>query len=128
MDYKKTFTKTITDARTPLRGCVEVFNYIAFSRYFEHRALHETIDSGVYTNDEEDWTVTKISDLIEELYYWLSCYYESGHCRHEEEFADRLLLIRGIETLKVYSNPFESHWLSYIPKNKDTQGLFKEVV
>lgn len=126
MDYRKSFAKTISNAKNILAGCVKVFNSIAFDRYFEHMALNETSNPGVYTNGEGDWVVTKIEDLVVELSYWLSCYYEAGHCRHDEEFSDRIMLIRGLEAILPYCRAMTKDWFRYIPENKDTERIFRE--
>lgn len=51
--------------------------------------------------DSENHEYHSIDDFCVEVEYWLSYYYESGHCRHEEEFKDRKAFIKYLEVFKV---------------------------
>ena len=47
-------------------------------------------------------TTQEIDDFCAEASYWLSCYYESGHCRHEEEYTHRKAFIKFLDVFKPF--------------------------
>ena len=67
-------------------------------------------------------TTQEIDDFCAEASYWLSCYYESGHCRNEgEEFKDRKAFIKFLDVFKPFCKEKHTKW---IPYNEETKFLF----
>lgn len=124
INYKKLFRDMMKDNPDKLSAAVECFNFVADRRYFEHMKIAE-IDGKLLMGEREE-VVTSPVQIIRELLYWLSCYYESGNIRHDEEFSDRKLLIRCAEVFKEnFPEEFRvamKEW--YIPNKNETQSLF----
>lgn len=95
--------------------------------FFEHEEVHWDEEHQFYVEAESDEnTYESVDDFCGEISYWLSCYYESGHCRHEDEYADRLSFIKF---LKVFvplcsDKPVNLGFTRWIPRKTETEFLF----
>jgi hypothetical protein len=97
------------------------FNELMNGYYLEHEEVHFNCDDGSWV-DNDGCKYSSIDDFCEEVSYWLSCYYESGHCRHEgEEYKDRKAFIKYLEVFKSSCKEKHTRW---IPHNKETEFLF----
>ena len=97
------------------------FNEFANGYYLEHEEVHFDSDMKAWI-DTEGNSYKSIDDFCQEVSYWLSCYYEGGHCRHEEEYNDRRAFLKYMEVFKDYCKEKHTHW---IPYNKETAFLFE---
>lgn len=62
------------------------FNSVMYDICCEHLVLPgEPGDMRQYYGVEDGVTV---GWMLHEAKYWLSCYYEPGHCRHDDKFID----------------------------------------
>lgn len=95
------------------------FNELMNGYYLEHEAVSFDPDKGWV--DSENYEYHSIDDFCSEVEYWLSCYYESGHCRHEEEFKDRKAFIKYLEVFKSSCKEKHHKW---VPLNPETKFLF----
>ena len=102
MDYNKKFKNIMFKANNPMEGAKDIFNEVSYERSFEHRALKDD-GSGGYISDDGEWSPETVSDIIDELEYWYSLYFEEGHIRHDEEFKERHLLKKAIDFLEPYA-------------------------
>lgn len=102
MDYNKLFTKIMYNAKNPMEGAVNIFNEVANRRYLEYEVLHDNGNEN-YIDSEDSWNPKTVSDIIKELKYWYSLYFEEGHIRHDEEYSDRHLFKKAIDFLEPYA-------------------------
>lgn len=111
--------ETVKDNSTELLSvAVKYWNELALGYCIEHEELKS--ENGKYINDEKSFTVESIEDVLTECIYWLSCYYENGHCRKEDEYNDRKAFIKFLTVFLPYSNITR---LYDIPSDKDTNSL-----
>lgn len=102
MDYNKAFTKMMYTSDNPLDGAVLIFNEIADKRDFTHRSLKRS-ENGELISQDGNWDPKSVKDIIDELEYWYSLYFEEGSIRHDEEYRDRHLIKKAIDFLEAYS-------------------------
>ena len=106
--------------------CAKYFNEIVNRYYIEFEEVHWNNEKHAYHDyDEPDNLYKTVDDFCSEIAYWLSCYYESGHCRHEEEYKDRFAFIKF---LKVFyplcsETKYIKHWL---PCRDEVRFLYQE--
>lgn len=114
----RTMIKTLANAKSDKERfdlAAKYWNELAMGYCIEHEYVIE--QNGIYVEDEgKDNKYESISDFVGEAAYWLSCYFESGHCRHEEEFQDRFAFAKFIKVFKPYvdKETFDKvtrHWL-----------------
>lgn len=96
------------------------FNELMSGYYLDHEIVSFDSDKGSYI-DSEGYEYKSIDDFCSEVEYHLSCYYESGHVRHEEEFKDRKAFIKYLEVFKTDCKEKHHKW---VPYNSETKFLF----
>lgn len=97
------------------------FNELANGYGLEHEEVHFDCDLDAWI-DTEGNSYKSIDDFCQEVSYWLSCYYEGGHCRHEEEFYDRKAFLKYMKAFKTFCKEKHTNW---IPYKKETAFLFE---
>ena len=102
--------------------CEKYWNELANGYYLEHKEVHfdPSKDAWVESESAEN-SYSTVDDFCEEASYWLSCYYENEHCRHEEEFKDRKAFIKFLDAFKPFCKEKHTKW---IPYNEETKFLF----
>lgn len=102
--------------------CAKFWNELANGYYLEHEEVHfdPSKDAWVESESAEN-SYSTVDDFCEEASYRLSCYYEGGHCRNEEEFKDRKAFIKFLDVFKPFCNEKHTKW---IPYNEETKFLF----
>lgn len=125
---RKTVEEYKNSNRDLLPLAVEYWNELASGYYLENSILsyYENTIGSCYKNDENDFIVTSIDDIISEVIYWLSCYYEDGNTRKEDEFNDRKAFIKFLSVfIPLSENNFLSEFKKWrIPCNNDTMELY----
>lgn len=99
--------------------CAKYWNELALGYYIEHEEVHFDPSKDVWVESEsaENFYST-VDDFCAEASYWLSCYYESGHCRHEEEYAHRKSFLKFLEVFKPFCKEKHTKWIPYIEETK----------
>lgn len=97
------------------------FNELMNGYGLEFNVVHFDCDKEGAWVDSENHEYHSIDDFCSEMEYWLSCYYESGHCRHEEEYKDRKAFIKYLEVFKSSCKEKHHKW---VPYNSETKFLF----
>lgn len=124
---KPTMIKTVHSAMMSksdlLAQGAKYFNELANGYYFEYEEVHFDCDKDAWVESDGNKSYSTIDDFCAEISYWLSCYYESGNCRHDEEFAHRKAFIKYLEVFKPFCKEKHTRW---IPHNKETEFLFKD--
>ena len=120
---KPTMIKTINSAKDNsaelLAICAKYWNELANGYYLEHEEVHFDADKDAWVESESvENTYSTVDDFCAEASYWLSCYYESGHCRHEEEFKDRKAFIKFLDVFKPFCKEKHTKWIPYIEETK----------
>ena len=87
--------------------CAKYWNELANGYYLEHEEVH-------FDADKDAWVESESAEAS----YWLSCYYECGHCRHEEEFKDRKAFIKFLDVFKPFCKEKHTKWIPYIEETK----------
>ena len=102
--------------------CAKYWNELANGYYLKYEEVHfdPSKDAWVESESAEN-SYSTVDDFCTEASYWLSCYYENGHCRHEEEFKDRKAFVKFLDVFKPFCK--EKH-TKYIPYNEETKFLF----
>lgn len=123
---KKIVSEYIQYKKDLLPLCVEYWNELANSYFIEYEELN--FNGSYYENGEKSLEVYNIDDLVLECIYWLSCYYENGNIRHDEEYNDRKAFIKFLTVFIPYSSLDYSDNMKRleIPCNKETEILFVE--
>ena len=105
---------------TELLGiCAKYWNELALGYYIEHEEVHWDADKDAWVEDDISIEPYKtVDDFCKEASYWLSCYYECGHCRHEEEFKDRNAFLKFLEVFKPFCKEKHTKWIPYIEETK----------
>ena len=99
--------------------CAKFWNELANGYYLEHEEVHFDADKDAWVeSDNEGNTYSTVDDFCAEASYWLSCYYESGHCRHEEEYAHRKAFIKFLDVFKPFCKEKHTKWIPYIEETK----------
>ena len=100
--------------------CAKYWNELANGYYLEHEEVHFDADKDAWV--ESDVSVEPyrtVDDFCKEASYWLSCYYESGHCRNEgEEYKDRKAFLKYLEVFKPFCKEKHTKWIPYIEETK----------
>ena len=100
--------------------CAKYWNELANGYYLEHEEVHFDADKDAWV--ESDTSVEPyrtVDDFCKEASYWLSCYYESGHCRNEgEEYKDRKAFLKYLEVFKPFCKEKHTKWIPYIEETK----------
>ena len=94
------------------------FNELANGYGFEYEEVHFDCDKDAWIESDGEKLYSSIDDFCDEFYYWLSCYYESGHCRHEEEYKDRKVFLKYLEVFKSSCKEKHTKWIPYIEETK----------
>lgn len=97
------------------------FNELANGYFFECEEVHFDNDKKCWMESDNSYFYETIDDFCSEVSYFLSCYYECGHCRHEDEYNDRKAFIKYLEVFKPFCK--EKH-TKYIPYKEETKFLF----
>lgn len=97
------------------------FNELMSGYGLEFNIVHFDCDKDSWISSDGFMEHKSIDDFCSEVEYWLSCYYESGHCRHEEEFKDRKAFIKYLEVFKSSCKEKHHKW---VPLNPETKFLF----
>lgn len=113
--------KSISDDEL-LKVCADYFNELANGYYFEYEEVHFDENTKTYLESDGSKSYSSVNDFCNEIAYWLSCYYESGNTRYEDEYNDRKAFLKFLEVFKPYCEKINLDW---IPMNKDTEFLFK---
>jgi hypothetical protein len=100
--------------------CAKYWNELANGYYLEHEEVHWNADKDAWVeSDNKGNTYSTVDDFCAEASYWLSCYYESGHCRNEgEEFKDRKAFIKFLDVFKPFCKEKHTKWIPYIEETK----------
>lgn len=121
---KPTMVKSVFHAsvlgETELLGiCAKYWNELALGHYIEHEEVHWDADKDAWVEDDTSIEPYKtVDDFCKEASYWLSCYYEGGHCRHEEEFKDRKAFLKFLKVFKPFCKEKHTKWIPYIEETK----------
>ena len=75
---------------------------------------HVTIGTD-WSESTENWN---LRDMVAEADYWLSTYYENGHCNYDLRFEDRKMWVAQTGYLKR----FILHWLPYVEDIQCAEG------
>lgn len=121
---KPTMLKAIAEAsnRDELTAlAVKYWNELALGYFIEHKEL-ERQEDGSYNCSEETFPVNDVSDIYDEMLYWLSCYYERGNVRHDEEHHDRHAFLKFAEVFRPYVGDLRNEW--GIPRKDENRFLF----
>ena len=124
---KPQMKKAVAEAKTAeelMVLAVKYWNELANGYFIEHEELSLQED-GSYNCAENNFRVNDISDIYGEALYWLSCYYEPGNVRHDEEHHDRHSFLKFCEVFRPYVGGVEavaSHW--GIPRKPENEFLF----
>ena len=94
------------------------FNELANGYGFEYEEVHFDCDKDAWIESDSEKSYSSIDDFCDEISYWLSCYYESGHCRHEEEYKDRKAFLKYLEVFKPSCKETHTKWIPYIEETK----------
>ena len=94
------------------------FNELANGYFFEYEEVHFDADKDTWIESDGENSYSSIDDFCDEVSYWLSCYYESGHCRHEEEYKDRKAFLKYLEVFKPHCKEKHTKWIPYIEETK----------
>jgi hypothetical protein len=99
--------------------CAKYWNELANGYYLEYKEVHFDAgnDAWVESEDAEN-SYSTVDDFCDEASYWLSCYYEGGHCRHEEEYAHRKAFIKFLDVFKPFCKEKHTKWIPYIEETK----------
>lgn len=100
--------------------CAKYWNELANGYYLEHEEVHfdPSKDAWVESESAEN-SYSTVDDFCAEASYWLSCYYENGHCRNEsEEFKDRKAFIKFLDVFKPFCKEKHTKWIPYIGETK----------
>ena len=99
--------------------CAKYWNELALGYYLEHEEVHFDSDKKVWVEHESaENSYSSVDDFCAEASYWLSCYYESGHCRHEEEYAHRKAFIKFLDVFKPFCKEKHTKWIPYVEETK----------
>ena len=98
------------------------FNELANGYFFEYEEVHFDCDKDAWIESDGEKSYSSIDDFCDEISYWLSCYYESGHCRHDEEYKDRKAFLKYLEVFKPHCKEKHNRW---IPYKEETKFLFE---
>ena len=124
---KPTMLKALDNAKTRdeiMALAVEYWNELALGYFIEHEELVYDKERALYCEVENrDRTYSDVSDIYGEELYWLSCYYESGNLRHDEEHHDRHAFLKFAEVFRPYVGSLEGY-LSGIPRKEENAFLF----
>ena len=102
--------------------CAKYWNELANGYYLEYKEVHFDPSKDAWVESENDEnSYSTVDDFCDEASYWLSCYYESGHCRHEEEYAHRKAFIKFLDVFKPFCKEKHTKW---IPCIEETKFLF----
>ena len=83
--------------------CAKYWNELANGYYLEYEEVHFDPSKDAWVESENDEnSYSTVDDFCDEASYWLSCYYESGHCRHEEEYTHRKAFIKFLDVFKPF--------------------------
>ena len=125
---KPQMKKAVAEAKTReelVALAVKFWNELALGYCIEHKELALQSD-GSYNCEENTFHVADVSDVYEEALYWLSCYYESGNIRHDDEHHDRHAFLKFVEVFRPYVGdvgPVASYW--GIPRKPENEFLFR---
>lgn len=127
---KDIMIKKLSELKTEterLQFCADRFNDMAITYCFEYEVVNYDEQKNCYVECEDDSRIYEsIDDFCGEISYWLSCYYELGHCRHDECYHERLAFLRFLEVFKPYcKKDIKSLVSSWLPRNKETIFLFR---
>ena len=118
---KPTMIKAINSAKdnsdTLLALCAKYFNEFANEYFFEYE-VHFDADKDAWVESDCEKSYSSIDDFCKEVSYWLSCYYESGNCRHDEEYKDRKAFLKYLEVFKSSCKEKHTKWIPYIEETK----------
>lgn len=119
---KSVFHASVLGETELLAICAKYWNELANGYYLEHEEVHWDADKDAWVEHERGGESYKtVDDFCAEASYWLSCYYEGGHCRHEEEFKDRKAFMKFLEVFKPFCKEKHTKW---IPYTEETKFLF----
>ena len=126
---KPQMKKAVAEAKTRdelMSLAVKYWNELALGYFIEHEELKYDASRMCYYEVEcEENTYVELSDIYEESLYWLSCYYESGNMRHDEEHHDRHAFLKFAEVFRPYVGDIAgtaSHW--GIPRKAENEFLW----
>lgn len=99
--------------------CAKYWNELANGYYLKYEEVHfdPSKDAWVESESAEN-SYSTVDDFCAEASYWLSCYYEYGHYRHEEEFKDRKAFIKFLDVFKPFCKEKHTKWIPYIEETK----------
>lgn len=102
-----------------LATCAKFWNELANGYYLKYEEVHfdPSKDAWVESESAEN-SYSTVDDFCAEASYWLSCYYEYGHYRHEEEFKDRKAFIKFLDVFKPFCKEKHTKWIPYIEETK----------
>ena len=123
---KPTMIKAVSEVKTLgekqlLTLCAKYWNELAEGYGIEYEKVHWDSDKGCCVESDGGHIYQTIDDFCNEASYWLSCYYEGGHCRHEEEYNDRKAFLKFLEVFKPFCKDKHTSW---IPYKEETKFLF----
>lgn len=99
--------------------CAKYWNELANGYYLEYEEVHWDASKDAWVEfDGQGNTYKTVDDFCKEASYWLSLYYESGNCRHEEEFAHRKAFIKFLDVFKPFCKEKHTKWIPYIEETK----------
>lgn len=122
---KPQMKKALAEAKTSeelFALAVKFWNELALGYCIEHRELTLRED-GKYTSEEGDFVADCLLDVYGEELYWLSCYYERGNMRHDDEHHDRHAFLKFAEVFRPYVGSLEGY-LDGIPCKPENEFLF----
>lgn len=118
---KPTMLKSIANLHDDelLAMCAKYWNELANGYYLEYEEVHFDPNKNAWVEfDGEGNTYNTVDDFCKEASYWLSCYYECGNCRHEEEYAHRKAFIKFLDVFKPFCKEKHTKWIPYIEETK----------
>lgn len=99
--------------------CAKYWNELANGYYLEHKEVHFDADKDAWVESDNKGNIySTVDDFCDEASYWLSCYYEDGHYRHEEEFKDRKVFIKFLEVFEPFCKEKHTRWIPHIEETK----------
>lgn len=99
--------------------CAKFWNELANGYYLEYEEVHFDPSKDAWVeSDNKGNAYSTVDDFCDEASYWLSCYYEGGHCRHEEEYAHRKAFIKFLDVFKPFCKEKHTKWIPYIEETK----------
>ena len=124
---KPQMKKAVAEAKTRdelMALAVKYWTELALGYFIEHEELeYDEARALYYEVENHDRTYSDISDIYGEELYWLSCYYERGNMRHDDEHHDRHAFLKFAEVFRPYVGSLEGY-LEGIPRKPENEFLF----